>query len=147
MNDNQDLLKQLESVMQTGVTSRDQANDLLVRCYNVISEIKPAKTKRTHKQNASLWTWLGMLATALNDAGYDRIKVLKALRDTPEVEIPNDKDSLYDEYWMKIQKAMYEQYEGSSELDTTEISKVYEVANRHSVKVFGISIPWPSLRG
>lgn len=101
------------------------------------------KRVRTKKQNASLWKWLTMLSEALNDAGYDRIKTLQKLKDDPNVEIPNDKDSVYEDIWMKIQGAVYPEAEGSSDLETTEVSNVYEIANRYSVKLFGISIPWP----
>ena len=101
------------------------------------------KRVRTKKQNASLWKWLTMLADTLNDAGYDRIKTLQTLRKDPNIEIPNDKDTIYEDIWMKVQEAVYPECEGSSDLETTEMSNVYEIINRHLVKAFGVSIPWP----
>lgn len=105
------------------------------------------KRGRTLPQNRSLWKWLTMLSQQLNDAGFDRIKTLQALKNEPDVEIPNSKDSIYSDFWLKIQNAMLPELEGSSELDTKQISEVYEVANRYSIKVFGISIPWPDKYG
>ena len=106
-------------------------------------EIKKISKQRTNKQNSSLWKWLTILAERLNDAGIDRVKLLQILKKTPEIEIQNDKDSLYDEYWLPVQKAIYSDTEGSSDLDTVQIQKVYETMNKHSANTLGISEPWP----
>lgn len=100
-------------------------------------------SKRTKLQNKSLWKWLTMLAEQMNDAGYDRIKTLEVLKKCENVEIPNTKDSLYNEYWLPVQRHVVPDKKGSSDLDTKEIQQVYETMNRHCSDTFKIGIPWP----
>ena len=61
-----ELLAKLEQVMQTGVTTRDQANDLLARCYNAITDLQDQlpKPKTEGKWGmARLWrAWMSSTA-------------------------------------------------------------------------------------
>ena len=147
----ENLMKQLQRGFG-GPTALENAHICMAECYGVIGALlnerdellKQIPKDRTDKQNSSRWVYLDLLATALNDAGYDRVKVLQTLRKTPTVDVPNSKDALYSEYWQAIQKAMFPD---KKRLSTTEISQVYEAMNRHTIKTFSIGIPWPDKFG
>jgi len=140
-----DLLERLSN----GVTDSDSINtinELLVDCYNEISDLRDkAKVKdRTQTQSNSRWLYLEMLATQLNEAGYDRVAVIEKLKSKPTVDVGNTKESLYELYWRGVQKAVYPEV---IRLDKKQIQKVYETMNRHTADVFGVSIPWPDKYG
>ncbi len=96
------------------------------------------KKQRTLKQNNSLHKYCDMLADELNFAGYDMRKVLK-----PSVDIPWTAESIKSHLWRPIQMAMYDKL-STTELNTDEVSKVYETLNRHTAEKFGISVIFPS---
>ncbi len=93
---------------------------------------------RTQKQNRALHLYFTQLAEMLNDAGLDMRTVLK-----PEIEIPWTPGTIKNQLWRPVQKA-YLGKESTTELESPEITKIYEVINRHLAK-FGISLPFPSL--
>ena len=78
-----------------------------------------------------------MLADALNGAGLDMRKVLK-----PSVDIPWTKDSIKELMFKPIAKAMFN-VDSTTELDTKQISEVYEVMNRHTQEKLEVGIMWP----
>lgn len=94
-------------------------------------------SQRTPTQNASLHVYARLLAEGLNDAGYDVQTVI-----TVPVSFT---DKTVKKYMIKpIMKALYPDYESTTELSTTEIQEVYENLNRLTGEKFGVSIPWPS---
>ena len=93
---------------------------------------------RTNTQNNALQVYCRELAKALNDAGLDMKQVLK-----PEVDIPWNQDAVREHLWKPVQKAVI-QKESTTEANTADYSKVYDVLNRHLAEKFGISIPFPS---
>lgn len=101
-------------------------------------EIKKKGT-RTNKQNAALHLFLRKLADALNDAGYDMKRVLK-----PEIDIPWSGELTKEYLWRPIQEAMLKK-ESTADLDTVEVSQVYDTLNRHLSNKFGISVPFPEI--
>ena len=62
------LLNDLSNVMQTGVKTSDQANDLLARCYNAISDLQAQLPKQEKKESGKwgmsrLWrAWMASTA-------------------------------------------------------------------------------------
>jgi hypothetical protein len=96
-----------------------------------------AGKQRSEAQNNALHLWLGRLAKELNDAGLDMRTVLK-----PEIEIPWTMLSAKDHLWRPIQKAMY-QNESTTEPNTVEYGKIYEVLSRHLAEKHNIHVPWP----
>ena len=92
---------------------------------------------RTLKQNKALHKYCEMLAEALNDAGLDMRTVLK-----PGVAIPWNKERVKDALWRPIQEAMTDK-ESTTELDTAEPSRIYDVLDRHLGEKFGLHVPWP----
>ena len=105
--------------------------------------MESANTKpvRTAQQNKALWLFFEMLAEALNDAGLDQRTVLK-----PGIDIPWNKDSVHDQLWIPIQKALTGT-DSTTELSTVDPSDVYEVLNRHLASKLGVHVDFPSIRG
>ena len=101
--------------------------------------IKPREARqRTQPQNSAIHVFCRLLAKTLNNAGLDMRKVLK-----PEVEIPWTDVTAKENLWKPIQKAMYE-IESTTDLDTEQVSKVYDTLNRHLSDKFGVSQAFPS---
>lgn len=105
------------------------------------AEIKVAKKPRTLTQNAALHKFCDLLAIELNNAGLDMKKTLKA-----DAEIPWRPESVKEHLWRPIQKAVIDK-ESTTEADTSDYSKVYNVLIRHISQKFGVYVPWPSKRG
>ena len=97
------------------------------------------KEQRTLLQNKSLHKYFELLADALNDAGWG---VKKLLTRKPEVEIPWDKGKVKELLWKPIQEAVIDK-ESTTEADTSEYSKVYDVLNRYTSENLGVGVPWP----
>jgi len=93
---------------------------------------------RTIRQNAALHKYFTMLADELNFAGLEMKKVLK-----PEVEIMWTAESIKNYLWRPIQYAMTDKI-STTELDTKQVNKIYEVLDRHLGEKFGISVEFPS---
>ena len=98
-----------------------------------------AKGTRTSKQNRALHLFLRKLAESLNDAGLDMKRVLKE-----ETEIPWTDKSAKEYLWHPVQKAMLGK-ESTKDLETDEVSAVYEALNRHIASKFGVSVPFPEI--
>lgn len=97
------------------------------------------KKKRTLKQNDSLYLYLSMLATELNDSGNDMRKVLK-----PTVDIPWSTDTVKRFLWKPIQEIMMDK-KSTTELTTDELDKIYKVLDRHVSEKCGVHIEFPSI--
>lgn len=145
-----ELLAKLEQVMQTGVTNRDQANDLLAQCYNVINNVNDLieKTKtRTKTQNRCIHDYCGMMADALNEAGYDFTSHVRVMKHKG-VDVPWDKEKFKTDVWHRVQFAMFPEAvdahgkPSTTALDTKQVSSVYEVVNAKMAD-HGVSMPWP----
>ena len=94
--------------------------------------------QRSLKQNSSLHVLFSELANTLNDAGLDQRVVLK-----PEVSIPWNLESVKTSLWKPIQKAATGK-DSTTELDSVEIDKVYDILMRHLGEKFGIFVDFPS---
>lgn len=99
------------------------------------------KQKRTIQQNKALHKYLGMLAEALNDAGYDMKRTLKE-----DVEIPWNPQMAKEHLWRPIQRIVLDK-ESTAEQDTDEVSEVYQILDRHMQQKFGVHVPFPSRFG
>jgi len=97
------------------------------------------ENKRTLQQNKALHKYFELLAEQLNSAGYDMKKVLK-----PEIDISWTKENVKEYLWKPIQSALFLK-KSTTELETKDIDKVYDVLNRHLGQKLGIeNIPFPS---
>lgn len=102
-------------------------------------ETEKEKKLRTLCQNKALHLYFTMLADEFSDAGLDMKRVLK-----PEIAIKWTPEAVKEYLWKPIMEAMF-QKKSTTELNTNEITKVYEVLNRHSAEKFGIGIQFPSV--
>jgi hypothetical protein len=93
--------------------------------------------QRTLRQNSALHSYFSQLADTLNEAGLDQRKVLK-----PSVDIPWSVESVKNQLWRPIQQA-YLSKKSTTELETSEIDKIYLILNRHLAEKFGISVEFP----
>ena len=93
--------------------------------------------QRTNKQNSSIHKYCELLADSLNDAGLDMRKVLKE-----SVDIPWTPETAKNELWRKIQIPAVGK-ESTKDLDRAEVSKVYDILNRHLNDKLGIDVPFP----
>jgi hypothetical protein len=94
--------------------------------------------QRTQQQNRALHLFYTMLAEELNNAGLDQRKVLK-----PSIDIPWTLESVKNQLWRPIQEAMLSK-KSTTELESKDIDKVYEVLMRHLGQSFGITVMFPS---
>lgn len=93
--------------------------------------------KRTIQQNRALHKWFGMVAEALNDAGYT---VQKTLRH--DIEIPWTPVLIKELIYRPVMEAMTEKH-STTELDRIEPSQIYEVLNLHLGEKLGIHVDFP----
>ena len=91
----------------------------------------------TTKQMDSLHLWFRQIANALNDAGWDAKKTLKA-----EVEIPWTEHMVKSLLWKSVQRIMVEK-ESTKELTTKDVNKIYEVVDRHLSSKTGVHVEFP----
>ncbi len=103
----------------------------------IVCETKGERSKRTTLQNRAIHKYCANLAKALNDAGYDMRRTIK-----PEIDIPWAMDTAKEHLWRTIQKAQLGK-DSTTQLETNEVSLVYETLNRHMASKFGITVPFP----
>lgn len=94
---------------------------------------------RTEKQNNALHLYYRRVAEALNDAGLDMKVVLK-----PEIDIPWTEESVKKFLWKPVQE-IYLAKKSTTELETEDINKVYDILTRHIGEKFGIFVKFPSI--
>lgn len=97
------------------------------------------KALRTFRQNKSIHVYFQILSDAFNNLGLDVQQVMKF----KEVSLPWSSSRVKDLIWAPIQKAMYETT-STTELETHQVSKVYDVINRHTSEKMGVSLDFPS---
>ena len=144
----EEIAKLLDQI-QHGVTTRDQANHLLASCYNVITDLlsdtPPKPKKRTSTQNAAMHKYFQLMAQALNEAGYsykDFIELVEKRGNQVAWTETNFKET----GWRIVQKAMFNK-ESTSELETHEVTQVYDVINSRFAELAGVSMEFPNWRG
>ena len=93
--------------------------------------------KRTAQQNKAIHCYFRLLAAALNDAGYDMKRVLKQ-----SVDIPWTEDSVKRHLWKPIQDAMIGKM-STTQLETFDVSEVYDCLNRHTASKLAVSVAFP----
>ena len=128
----------LELLAEDMLKRSAQGKTTIVQFVEHGEEIEPERPKRTNKQNAALHQYCRMLAKALNDAGFDMKRTLKA-----DAEIPWGEWNAKEMLWRPIQKAMYG-IESTSDIDTLQCQEVYKVLDRHLGSKTGVTVPWPS---
>ena len=93
--------------------------------------------QRTVLQNKALHKYFELLATALNDAGWDMKKTLKQ-----EVDIPWTKEMVKEHLWRPIQEIMLAKH-STTEMNTKDPSEIYAVLDRHLSSKTGVHVEFP----
>lgn len=99
----------------------------------------PEEKQRTINQNSALHKYFEQLAEALNSAGLDMKRTLKA-----EVDIPWEKNTVKQFLWKPVQREQLGK-ERTRDLTTKEVSKVYETLNRYLGEKHGVTVMFPSV--
>ena len=93
--------------------------------------------QRTLTQNRAMRKYWELLAQTLNDAGLDMMAVLK-----PGIAIPWSAASIEERIWRGVQIAKTGK-KSTKELDTKDMSIIYDVVNNHLSSTFGVFQAWP----
>ncbi len=93
--------------------------------------------QRTNLQNAALHKYCDMLASSLNESGFDMHMVLSS-----DVEVPWNKDLVKELIWRPVQKAQTQE-SSTTKAERADYSKVYDTINRYISGRFGVHVPWP----
>jgi hypothetical protein len=118
---------------------QEHRSALLLRGKDV--RVQFVEDGRTPAQNNSLHKYCAMLAAAFNDAGYSRIITSEIL--SHPIEVDWSQVSVKEEVWNPVMFAVTGK-SSSRDLKTNEVSKVYDVINRHLSSHKGITVPFPS---
>lgn len=93
---------------------------------------------RTNQQNNALHLYCSRLAKALNDAGLDKLKVLK-----PGAEIPWSGAAVKEDLWRPVQLAITGK-KSTTEAKKAQYPEIYDALNSHLATKFGVSVEWPT---
>lgn len=91
----------------------------------------------TNQQRRSVYLYCDLLAKELNVRGLDMVKTLS------DVEIPWSKETVKEHIWAKVQSAKFGNV-SVNDLETPEVSEIYDVVNRHLSNTFGVYVPFPT---
>ena len=128
----------------TLITNEQQLNAYVEHLKVKLAKSKAIKVsvkahkQRTPTQNNCIHGYCDDLAEAFNDAGLDMETILKK-----GVSIPWDAHNVKKLIWHAVQIPMTGK-KSSKDLLTNEVSKVYDVVNRHISSTFGVFVPFPS---
>ncbi len=106
----------------------------------LVVDMKSGKSKRTGVQNASIHLYLTWLVDAFNAAGLDMIAVMAKL--SKSATIPWSMLAAKERLWRPVQKDTYGS-ESTTELDTDQVSVVYEALNGVTTERLGVGINFP----
>ena len=94
---------------------------------------------RTTRQNAALFKYYRLMATALQEAGFSLRSFTAALREGFEITVTMEAVRAVAE---NVSQDMFKK--PVKDLSTTEIQKLYETVNLGFGQSMGVSLPWPS---
>jgi len=96
------------------------------------------ETKRTLQQNKAIHKLFELLSDELNTKGLDMKLVLK-----PSYQIWWTPEAVKEHLWKPLQEAMYAK-KSTTELNTAQVSKVYEQLGKILGEKFGAEVEFPS---
>ena len=113
-------------------------------CVNnvIVCDVKGERSKRTFLQNKAIHKYCSLLAEAFNNAGLDMLAVLKVKKVSVSWTMLSVKDVL----WRPIQIAMFDK-ESTTQLETNEVSQVYEQLARHLSTNLNVNQSFPNRYG
>jgi hypothetical protein len=93
--------------------------------------------KRTLVQNAALHVYCSQLAKKMDEGGIDMATFFKK-----DVHVPWTTLLVKETMWKPIQRLVLNK-SSTTDANTSEYGKVYEVLNRHLAAQHGLHVPWP----
>lgn len=113
-------------------------------CVNniIVCDVKGERSKRTFLQNKAIHKYCALLAEAFNNAGLDMLAVLKVKKVSVSWTMISVKETL----WKPIQMAIFNK-ESTTQLETHEVSQVYEQLARHLSENLNVNQSFPSRFG
>jgi len=125
--------------------SPEDADDLkaLNGQNTIVCDVKGERSKRTTLQNRSIHKYCGLLAKKFNDGGLDMATVLKE----KEVEVSWSMEGVKDVIWRPIQLALFPDKASTTQLETGDVSRVYEQLAKIMVTKFNINQSFPNRHG
>lgn len=97
---------------------------------------------RTDLQNNAMHKYFELLANRFNDAGLDKMAVLRE-KAIPVLWTP---PGVKEDIWRPAQRAMFS-VESTAELETNQVSEVHRVVDRWTAEKFGITEAFPNRHG
>ena len=96
------------------------------------------KPVRSLPQNRAIHKYFAMLAESLNNAGLDIKKTMRH-----DFDIPWTETLVKELIWRGVQESMFD-IKSTAKLDTSQVTKVYEVINKHISEKFGVTVIFPT---
>lgn len=84
--------------------------------------------------------YYGLLAEALNDAGYDVEKFMELAN--YKVQVPWSKDLVKDLLWRPTQILMTNKL-STTDITSYEVMMIFDIVEKRVAELTGVSIPWP----
>lgn len=133
--------------VRTGGTESDPTFSLMdaedVKAVNgqntIVADVKGERAKRTTLQNKAIHKYCSLLAEDFNNGGLDMLTVLKVKSETSWTML-----SVKDVIWRTIQEAMFPEKKSTTQLETGEVSQVYEQIAKHLSLNFKITRSFPN---
>ena len=95
-------------------------------------------TTRTLSQNNSHWKYCELMADGLNNTQASVQKVCT-------LPIAFTKDNFHELIWKPVQHTMFPDIESTTQLDTKQMSEVYEQVNKIISEQWAVQADWPSV--
>ena len=105
----------------------------------IVCEIKAGKSKRTALQNSSIHKYGSLVSEIMNDGGITK----QVYFEKKQVDCEWTGESVIEDIWREIQFAMFG-HRKTSQLDTDQVSKVYEQVARILAENFNVRQEFPS---
>ena len=93
--------------------------------------------KRTDQQNKALHKYFEIMADDLSDSGY-------SVQEVCTLPIQWTKENFKENIWKPVQKAMFPDINSTTELNTVQLTEVYEQVNLILGEKFGVSHEFPN---
>jgi hypothetical protein len=100
--------------------------------------------QRTDQQRKAIEVMCREYAFYLNAAGLEQRAVFAKMRDG--VDIPWSQETVKENLLKPIVKAMFDK-DSTADLETDQVSKVYETLNRWTSEKLGVSVEFPDRHG
>jgi hypothetical protein len=94
---------------------------------------------RTDQQRKAIEVYCRELANKFNDAGFDKVHVLTQ----KQVPVSWTQESIKEDLFKEIMRALYPDKDSTTELETSEVSVVYEHLNKWTSEKFNINLDFP----